>query len=161
MFRLRSALVLVGVCAVLAVGCVPKSAPAPQPQAPQVDPSERGGTGVELQQPLHFDALGTDVQGREFQGYLVVEGAPDRYLQAGYFYWYAQPDGGRYHFKGTFDPQTRAVCWTGYTIEDRVGGACNAVYRATLSLDGRRFENGKWSGGISVPGTWSTVRIGE
>jgi hypothetical protein len=161
MSAFRFALVPAAVCLVLAIGCVPGGTPNPQPQAPLVDPAETGGAPVELKSPIHFDALGADLQGREFQGYLVVEGAPERYLRAGYFHWYAQPTGGRYYFTGTYDPQSRAVRWTGYTVEDRVGLPCCAVYEGTLALDGRRFENGKWSGGISVPGTWTAVCMGR
>jgi hypothetical protein len=150
-------------------GCVPKnesselSAPAGAPPvaAPLADPAEQNREPAELQQPIQWQAQGTDTLGRTFTGYLVVEGTPEHYLRRGYFQWHADVGGGRYHFEGTYDPTTRTVRWMGFTVKDRIGLPCCAVYEATLSADGRRFESGKWSGGISVPGNWTAIRMGE
>jgi hypothetical protein len=125
------------------------------------DPLERDGRVKPITTPTHWYVRGRDQVNRRFEGYLVVEGAPEGYLGRGYFEWHAQADGGRYHFEGTFDPATRVVRWSGYCIEQRVGTPAMAHYRATLSEDGRRLENGTWSGGISVPGTWTAERAGE
>jgi hypothetical protein len=89
---------------------------------------------------------------------LTVEHADENFMQAGYFEWYVERGGGRYHFEGTYNPDTRAVRWTGFTIEERVGAVAAAVYEATLSEDGMRLENGRWSGGISIPGNWVADR---
>jgi hypothetical protein len=105
-----------------------------------------------LTTPVYWHARGRDVQGNQFEGYLVVEGSPTVYLRTGYFEWHTKDAGGRYHFKGTYDPTSRVVRWSGYTIEQPVGAAGTAFYEATLSKDGFRFENGKWSGGPSIPG---------
>jgi hypothetical protein len=125
------------------------------------DPLEKDRTVRELMSPGHWQARGRDELGRQFEGYLVVDRSPGAYLRAGYFEWQAPVGGGRYHFEGTFDPATRMVRWTGYSVQDRFGGAVSAHYEAKLSADGRRFENGTWSGGISIPGTWTADYIGE
>jgi hypothetical protein len=45
--------------------------------------------------------------------------------------WNTGTSGGRYRFHGKYDPATRKVRWTGFTIEDRVGMVANAHYEAT------------------------------
>src|SRR5262249_21095221 len=82
---------------------------------------------------------------------------PDAKMKAGYFEWETSYASGQYYFQGVFDPATRAVRWTGYSIQNRNGTPTKAVYEAVLSADGLRFENGRWSGGISVPGTWTPI----
>lgn len=124
------------------------------------DPLDKGGA-KEIMSPSHWQARGRDENGNEFEGYLVVERAPEGYMRRGHFAWQAEGGGGRYHFEGTFVPGTRVVRWSGYSVEDRFGFAVAAHYEATLSPDGRRFENGRWSGGISIPGTWTAEYIGE
>jgi hypothetical protein len=121
-------------------------------------PREPDGKGRDLAKPRFWSARGRDLAGREFEGYLVVETASQGYLRYGYFEWQTKEGGGRYHFEGTFDPETRLVRWSGYSIEQPFGVAARANYEATLSKDGSHFEGGKWSGGISVPGTWTAER---
>jgi len=130
-------------------------APGGFPQEPDKAPAKPIAT------PRVWRATGLDEVGRRFEGYLSVETAPDAYLCHGYFEWTSQQGGGRYHFEGTFDPDTRRVRWTGYCIEDRFKVPAMATYEAALSADARRFEKGCWSGGISVPGTWEAEVVGE
>jgi len=114
-----------------------------------------------IETPSHWRATGKDQAGRLWEGYLVVDRAATGYMRAGWFEWGARGGGGRYHFEGTFDPGTRAVRWTGYSIQDRFGLPAMATYMATLSEDGKQFADGSWSGGISVPGTWTAEYIGD
>jgi hypothetical protein len=122
---------------------------------------EPDGPGEPIQKASHWRAVGQDRTGCHWEGYLVVESAPEGYMSAGSFWWGAEPAAGRYHFKGTFDPQTRRVRWTGYSIEDRAGRPAMATYEALLTPDGRQLSGGTWSGGISIPGTWSAEYLGE
>jgi hypothetical protein len=162
---LRACLVMLVPLFLTITGCDPRPAPTPTPTkettAPLRDPLDRNQTASDLKQPVHWIAHGQDQTGMVWDGYLIVEHAEDGYLQRGYFAWTSNPTGGQYHFKGTFDPETRKVSWTGYTVTDRTGNPCNAHYEATLSPDGRRLENGKWSGGISIPGKWTAKRVEE
>jgi hypothetical protein len=116
------------------------------------------GPGQRLVSPMAWRATGIDRSGLHWEGYLTVEHAEDAYLTAGYFEW-GTNNGGRYHFKGTFDPETRRVRWVGYTVEEQFGRPGIATYEATVSADGRRLEDGTWSG-ICVPGTWSAELVG-
>jgi hypothetical protein len=125
-------------------------------------PVEPNAPVKSLEMPEHWKVSGKDEAGRLWEGYLVVERAPAKYMCLGYFDWQSSSPsevahGGQYHFEGTFDPQTRRVSWTGYSIENRTGHPAMAQYDATLSADGSRLENGKWSGGFSIPGTWEAV----
>lgn len=113
------------------------------------------GPGQTLVKPATWRATGVDKANHAWEGYLFVENAPDGYLQAGYFDWAIDIGGGRYHFKGAYDPATRIVRWTGYSVEHQVGVPGIGTYEATLSSDGRRLENGTWSGPRCLPGTWS------
>lgn len=126
-----------------------------------VDPLDRGDAAKFLHTPTRWQARGRDQSGRTWQGYLYVDQAPENYFRAGFFEWTTGPESGRYHFEGTFDPATRAVKWTGYCIEDRSGLVSMAHYRAVLSADGRKLENGSWSGGISIPGKWTAESIDD
>ena len=85
----------------------------------------------------------------------------DDYLRPAYLESTSDGAGGRYHFEGTYDLATRRVRWTANCIEDRFKVPAIATYEATLSADARRFENGTWSGGISVPGTWTAEPMAE
>jgi hypothetical protein len=122
---------------------------------------EPNGPVEPIRKASHWRAVGQDQTGHHWEGYLVVEQAAEGYLSAGNFWWGANPASGRYHFKGTFDPQTRRVCWKGNSIEERAGNPAMATYEATLSPDGRQFTGGTWSGGISIPGTWTAEYLGE
>jgi hypothetical protein len=128
---------------------------------PASDPLERNRQIHTPTKAGHWRVSGRDEAGHVWEGYLVVEHAAERYLCFGYFEWDTKPAGGRYHFEGTFDPETRVVRWTGFTIERRVGPAANAHYEATLSSDSRRLVNGTWSGGVSIPGTWTAEYLSE
>jgi len=134
-------------------GAIP--VPAAFPQEPDKAPAKP------IAAPRLFRATGLDEAGRRFEGYLAVETAQEGYLRRGYFEWAADQGGGRYHFEGTYYPATRRVRWIAYCIEDRFKAPVMATYEATLSADARRFGNGTWRGGISVPGTWTAEVVGE
>jgi hypothetical protein len=119
-----------------------------------IDPLESDKDVVAMKKAGHWQVQGQDQSGFKWEGYLVVEQADDAYMTSGFFEWSCREAGGRYHFEGTYDPQTREVRWTGFTVRDRFGTAANAHYRATVSSDGLKLLNGSWQGGISFPGSW-------
>src|SRR5436309_3513977 len=100
------------------------------------DPLERDGEVKEIVRPSHWQARGRDQLDRDFEGYLVVDCSPQQFMRAGYFEWQSTLGGGRYHFEGTFETETRIVRWSGYCMDQRFGLPCLAHYQATLSLDG-------------------------
>jgi hypothetical protein len=130
-------------------------------QGKPFDPLERDKDILAMKRPGHWQVKGHDSSGAQWEGYLVVEHDANAYMTFGFFEWSTEPAGGRYHFKGTYDPETRMVRWTGFTVHDRFGGAVNANYQATLSSDGLKLLNGSWQGGISIPGTWSAEFLHE
>lgn len=130
------------------------------------DPLESNTLLSDLKLPGRWMVYGEDDLGYHWHGYLVVEHAPDAKFNKGFFEWSCF-DGakfkgrGRFQFQGSYDPQTRTVEWAGFSVQDRIGGVVNANYRATLSEDGRRLQNGSWKGGISAPGKWRAEHFGE
>ena len=166
---MRMGLLLTAALVVSTTGCWDKVRvaqkwlfPADAAAAPRelIDPLERNA-GIEgMVKPKFWAAEGKDDWDGTWKGYLVAETAENAFLTSGYFEWSRDSlnGGGRYHFKGTFDPETRQICWTGFTITDRQRAA-NAVYTATLSPDGSTFLDGSWGGGISVPGTWNATSV--
>jgi hypothetical protein len=119
------------------------------------DPLERNKAAEGIKKPAFYQVKGTDKTGDEWEGYLVVEQHADAYMTFGHFEWQCRRGGGRYHFKGTYDAESRKVEWTGFTVKDKVGTAANSIYRATLSADAKKLEAGSWQGGIAVPGQWT------
>jgi hypothetical protein len=119
------------------------------------DPLERNKAAEGIKKPAFYQVKGTDKAGDECEGYLVVEQAPGAYMTFGHFEWQCRRGGGRYHFKGTYDTDTRKAEWTGFTVKDKVGTPANSVYRVTVSADAKKLEAGTWQGGIAVPGQWT------
>jgi hypothetical protein len=159
---------LVFILSLFVVGCDERSSQTPKVDTSQGDgavpirlhdPMERNKGIATLKQPGHWQVKGDDDSGAHWEGYLIVEHDPTAFMTSGYFEWSRQGDGGRYHFQGTYDPETRVVRWTGITVQIPFGHPCNAEYQATLSQDGRTLVNGSWQGGISIPGRWNGERI--
>lgn len=130
-----------------------------------VDPLEREKDVLAMNRPGRWQAQGEDDAGHQWQGYLVIEQAPNSFMTKGFFEWTCHRDGktagGRYQFEGAYDPNTRTVRWAGFTVQDRLGRVCNAHYEATLSPDGYKLVNGAWHGGIGIPGKWNAEFLGE
>jgi hypothetical protein len=121
---------------------------------------ERDKDILAMKKPSAWLARGRDNRGPSWEGYLYVEQAPEAFMTSGFFQWSTTDAGGRYHFEGKFDPKTRRVRWTSFTVKDPVAnGGANAHYEAALSADGRKLLGGTWKGGICIPGTWSAERI--
>jgi hypothetical protein len=122
-------------------------------------PPESTNRSEELQSPGFWHTIGKDQAGNEWDGYLVVDQADGQYMRRGYFQWGTQGAGASYHFKGTYDPATRLVRWSAYSLEDKYSTPtlrpALAVYEATLSPDGTHFVNGKWSSMWCIPGNWT------
>ncbi|REJ86454.1 MAG: hypothetical protein DWQ34_27375 [Planctomycetota bacterium] len=66
---------------------------------------------------------------------------------------------GREHVRCQFDAGTREIKLVGTKLEQVTGGLALGNYRARVSEDGQRLEEGAWSGEIAVPGEWSAKRI--
>jgi hypothetical protein len=160
-FHTRVCLLALTLIAVTTVYTVNQPSPPRPAPFPAMLPQERDAPVKPIDVPGHWRASGQDQGGRLWDGYLVVERSSKGHMRAGYFEWFVKEGGGRYHFEGTFDPVTRRVRWTGYCIQERFGVPAMATYLATLSADGMRLTDGSWSGGISVPGTWSADYIGD
>ncbi len=78
----------------------------------------------------------------------------------GYFDW-KSADGansGREPFTYSFDDKTQVLRIWGAKIIDPKGNIIHAQYKATLSEDGKRLENGTWFGPGVLPGTWTATR---
>jgi hypothetical protein len=161
---------LVFALAILATGCDEKQRQAAAPVAPVkiqaapgklFDPLENDKDVRALKHPGRWRVSGQDRNGGQWEGYLIVEHAPESYMTTGFFEWSSQGGGGRYRFEGTYDAATRLVRWTGFIVHDRFGNVANAHYQATLSADGQQLQNGSWQGGISVPGNWTGEFLNE
>ncbi|MBX9680101.1 MAG: hypothetical protein K2X38_15165 [Gemmataceae bacterium] len=118
------------------------------------DPLERNKAAEGIKKPAFYQVKGKDETGLVWEGYLVVEHAPEAYMTFGHFEWQCERGGGRYHFKGTYDADKRKARWTGYTVKEKIGTAANSIYKATLSADGKKLEDGSWKGGVAIPGIW-------
>jgi hypothetical protein len=126
-----------------------------------VDPLEKDKPQHQIVKPGRWRAQGTDRAGNNWSGYLTIEHDSEAYLTKGYFEWSSgELAGGQYHFEGSFNPTTRLVRWTGFTIKERNGSHGNAIYEAILSPDGKRLVDGTWTGGIALPGTWNATFVG-
>jgi hypothetical protein len=159
MQRSMSALFIGMLALTLATGCDEKTKPAATQTVmtrPLLPPD---GPGQTLVNPATWRATGKDQVNRRWEGYLMVENTTDSCLLVGYFDWGIDIGGGRYHFKGTYDSATRKVRWTGYSVEHQFGTPGIGTYESTLSPDGRRLENGTWSGPRCMPGTWSAELV--
>jgi len=105
------------------------------------------------EEPGTWNLVGKDLYGWSAKVVFLEES------NSGYFDWKSEKgDSGREIFTYSFDEKTRVLSITGEKIIDPRGKIIQAQYRARLSKDGSRLEDGTWFGTNVLPGTWSATR---